>query len=69
MDVEYKNKELCQCAEKPGYAQRKLGQEQAKAFLRRINALIDAESLRIYVMCLAISMNCTMTAKPSGPLT
>lgn len=39
MDLEYKNRELRKCAEQTGYAQRKLGAEQAKAYLRRINML------------------------------
>jgi len=42
MDIQYKSKELRRCAEQPGYAQRKLGAEQAKAFLRRINVLMAA---------------------------
>ena len=39
MDLEYKNRELRKCAEQSGYAQRKLGAEQARVFLRRINVL------------------------------
>jgi proteic killer suppression protein len=42
MEIQYKNKELQKCAEQPGYAQRKLGVEQAKAFLRRINVMLAA---------------------------
>ncbi len=42
MEIKYKTKELQKCAEQPGYAQRKLGTEQAKAFLRRINVLLAA---------------------------
>ena len=42
MEIQYKTKELQKCAEQPGYAQRKLGMEQAKSFLRRVNVLLGA---------------------------
>ena len=32
MEIQYKTKELQKCAEQPGYAQRKVGMEQAKSF-------------------------------------
>lgn len=44
MEVKYKSKDLQKCAEKSGYAQKKLGREQAEKFLLRIGALIDADS-------------------------
>ena len=44
MEIQYKTKELQKCAVQPGYAQRKLGAEQAKAYLRRINVLLGANS-------------------------
>ena len=42
MEIHYRTKELQKCAEQPGYAQRKLGSDQAKAYLRRINILQSA---------------------------
>lgn len=44
MEVEYKNRELQKCAEMPGYAQRRLGAEQAKLFLLRLCVIREAES-------------------------
>ena len=44
MEVRYKSKELQKCAEKGGYAQKKLGRDQAEKFLLRIGALLDADS-------------------------
>lgn len=44
MDLEYQTKKLRRCAEEPGYAQKELGAEQAKVFLRRINVLAIARS-------------------------
>ena len=44
MEVKYKNKELQKCAEIDGYAQKKLGHDQAEKFLLRIGALLDADS-------------------------
>ena len=44
MEIIYKTKELQKCAEIDGYAQKKLGKQQADKFLRRVGTLIDAES-------------------------
>lgn len=44
MEVWFKTKELRKCAEMPGYALRRLGAEQAKVFLRRLQFLLAAES-------------------------